>query len=358
MATFGEPAARGHQAPSPIGVLVACGWLPLEQAGDPALRLDATSSSHALARVTAPDGRRVVVKQVPRAAAERGRSLARELFVYRLAHWMPEVAAVVPRPVFLDERRQIVVVESLAEGSVWPDPREIAPASAPEVAVLLGRALARWHRATREVAGWPSPAVGILGMPDALEEAVAGRPDATARLMRSIVGDERLREGLRRASAEYRPACLIHGDLRRENWMLDRRHAPATLRLFDWELSGRGDPTWDVGSVVAEAILDGLRDPSAPARDRAALPREIETPVRSFLRGYAADGGSPFPGGDDPWRRVASCAAARLLHVACEVADCSESLDSGLVPEIVARASALVEDRDGSAELLEAWSCT
>jgi aminoglycoside phosphotransferase (APT) family kinase protein len=45
-------------------------------------------------------------------------------------------------------------------------------------------------------------------------------------------------------------ACVVHGDYRLGNVMLDRR-APRVLALLDWELATLGDPLADLGYLVA-----------------------------------------------------------------------------------------------------------
>ena len=61
-----QPAvpAGWRPAPPPLSVMQACGWLaPGEDTSS--IRIDRTRSSHWVFRLTAPDGRCVVVKQLP-----------------------------------------------------------------------------------------------------------------------------------------------------------------------------------------------------------------------------------------------------------------------------------------------------
>lgn len=329
------PALPGwRRAPSPISVLRACGWLAAADAASPRLRIDATSSSHALFRVTAPDGRCVVVKQLPRESAERARSLRHEIFIYRLAAWMPEIAALVPAPVFLDEARQVVVVQSLSLGERWPDPAALVPIGAPGAASALGAALGRLHRATLDMGMWPSPAAGVLGLSAGLELACQGRAADARELLRRIAADPLLRDLLDQGLAGYQPRCVIHGDLRPENWLRDERLGASAqnrdpLRLFDWEMAGSGDPLWDLGSLVAEAVVDSIRRDAAghgpwPDAGRAA--------ITESLRAYLSHGGLLSLDDAAAWRRLALLGAARLLHVATECAE--QGVDAGLWPVI------------------------
>lgn len=331
--------AGASEPPSLLRVLESCGWWTAAEAGDPRVRIEAATSSHTVFRVTTADGRRVVVKQVPRQALEAGRDLRRELFVYRLANWIGEVAAALPRPLHIDEQHQVLVIESLEDGPSWPGPAEAGSVSGPGVAARLGAVMAGWHRATTETGLWPSPALGVLHLPDALEHAVEGRAQATRLLMASLAGDPELSGALRSARDGWRDRSLIHGDIRRENWIT----APGArgrlrLKVLDWELSGSGDPAWDLGSVVAEFVLDMVRDEAR--EDGGQVPR-----MRAFFRAYQAHGGLLEAGDAREWDHVLLCAVARLLHVACEWAELQTGPDAGPAPLVVARARALLRRR-------------
>jgi hypothetical protein len=323
---------------------VSCGWLSDAAARDPRLRIEVATSSHTVSRVTTPDGRAVVVKQVPRTAVEAGRDLRRELFVYRLANWVDAVAAALPVPVHLDEQHQVLVVESLDDGPSWPGPEEARSISHPGVAEALGAVMAGWHHATTDAGLWPSPAVGILHLPDALEDAVQGRSPSTRLLMEAFAADPELSGALGDVRRGWRDRCLIHGDIRRENWIA----APGTrgrvrLKVLDWELSGSGDPAWDLGSVLAEFVLDTVRDEpgqEAPSWTNRQVPR-----MRAFFRAYHTHEGLIDTLDARDRDHVVLCAVARLLHIACEWAELQTGPDAGPVGVGVARARALLRRR-------------
>ena len=353
----GSPARGSWRAPPPpVRVLVACGWLAEADVGHPGLRIDALSSSHMLFRVTAPDGRSVVVKQVGRQAVENGRDLSRELYVYRLASWMPAFSAVLPKPVLIDEKRQTLVVESLAAGVSWPASEDIISSRTPGVGSKLGQAMAAWHRATEGIALWPSPANGVLGLPDALDEAAAGRPQATQELMRSIAADQELQDMLRKTRSLYRHRCLIHGDIRRENWIADGSGQQLVVKVLDCELSGSGDPAWDLGSMLAETVIDLIRDGASLRPGETGWPALSEPAIREFITVYVSAGGLIDPHEASAWEHVMLCSIARLLHVACEWADLQAEPDNGPLQVIMEQARQLLGRRREATAALGAWS--
>jgi aminoglycoside phosphotransferase (APT) family kinase protein len=310
-----------------------------------------TASSHTVFRITAPDGRAVVVKQVPARAAVTGRSLSRELFVYRLANWIPGVAAALPAALHLDESRQVLVLESLGGDSSWPVVEPAVSIGNRAVAECLGGLMAGWHRATTDTALWPAPASGILHLPDALPDAIRNRPQTTRRLMESIATDAELAGALRAGRERWRDRCLIHGDIRRENWIgAHTGRRGLCLRVIDWELSGSGDPAWDLGSVLAEFVLENIRDPG----DHEAAWRSEDAPhIRAFFRAYRMHRGLLDPGNPAECEQVVLCAVARLVHIACEWADLQSDDDPGPVPAVIDNARLLLRSQPALVALLQ-----
>ena len=319
--------------------LVSCGWLNPEAAAQ--ARVDTTSSSHIVCRVVAPDGRTAIVKQQGRHGARRG--LERELFVYRLAHWLPDVAAAVPHSMLLDEKNQLLAIEPVGDVTTWPPrPTDLSEVSGAATG-RLGALMAGWHRVTQDLALWPSPAVGILHMPDALGEAAADRATATRQLMETIVEDEALSAVLRLTRQRWRDRCLVHGDLRRDNWFASDDGSSVEVKVVDWELAGSGDPAWDLGSVVAEFVLDDVR------REQnvfSPMHKNEDAPLREFFGSYVDSGGLLRPKLRSEREHVIMCAVARLLHVACEWSEMQSTPTEGPAWDVVELARRLLHDAD------------
>ena len=368
-----EPAlaATGwRRAPAPLAVLRVCGWLG---AGDVPVQVLAAQSSHHLHRVRRADGACAVVKQVPEHAARAGRSLKRELFVHRLAGWLPGVARALPKALHLDEHRQVLATESLSSAPAWPADNERGAIDDPVFAAALGRVLAGVHRATRALPMPPTPAVGVLGLPQSLQVASTDRPASTRALMRRIVAEPSLAALLNEGAARYQPGCVVHGDLKTENWLRRGRRSAA---IFDWELAGQGDPAWDLGCLVAEAGLlclrrawsgadkgsglglglglglgsgsgsgYGLGSTAGAAAGHDAAVRLFQAPalpaLHALWRAYAGVvGHGPRAlidlASTEANERVVLYAVARWLHVACEWAD----HEQGTGPDSAASTSA------------------
>ena len=66
---------------------------------------------------------------------------------------------------------------------------------------------------------------------------------------------------LRKLSASWTQYCLIHGDFKFDNIMVCVQWDHGELenvKFVDWELSGWGDPLWDVGTLVGYSIFQWI----------------------------------------------------------------------------------------------------
>jgi hypothetical protein len=344
-AASGATVGDRRRSMTAVDVLVGCGWLSGASAADPRTRVESLSSSHLVTRVVRPDGQAAVVKQRSPAATPAGRRLRQELFVYRLARSMRAIADAVPVPIHIDEGRELVVLQGVPVAA--PAASCVDDGAALERLAVLA---ARWHRDTEDTGLWPSPALGILELPDALEFAAAGRAAATQRLMANITADSQLAGALREARAGWQDRCLIHGDLRRENWIAWTEREQVQVTVVDWELSGSGDPAWDLAAALAEISLRSVRDGRANGSPWSAA--QEDTAWR-FLRAYVRHGGLlTGPETPDEWDHVLLCTIGRVLHVACEWSEMQTTSDEGPAAALLAEARTLYGRR---AALVETW---
>jgi thiamine kinase-like enzyme len=335
-----------------IKLLVACGWLADDEARSDKLRIELLSSSHALYKVITPHGRAVAIKQSQ--ASINGRDLAREFYVYRLSNWIEEIADILPTPIIIDERRQTLVIDFLFNDSLVAN--HGSGLANTQVSQQLGQKMAKWHRATSKVALLPALSIGILHLPDALEIASATRPASTKKLMQMIAVDERLASILREAQSVYEDQCLIHGDIRCENWIFAHTGKQAQLKIIDWEISGAGDPAWDVGSVLAHAVIEAFRCGRLLFHSPNIM-QVLEPLIHNFLRAYTDSDGLADLGNKTVCRHVVLFMVARLLHIACEWADCTSNLsDDTHILDIVGHCHTLIREQYETAETISLWS--
>jgi aminoglycoside phosphotransferase (APT) family kinase protein len=330
-----DRASGWREPPDPRAVLRAIG------VGTPEMIAAATlhdlSRSHALTYAELPDGPAYVVKCLSREAHLAGRSLSAELYTYRLATWQPALVPALATALHLDERRQVLVLDAVPMHHLFSVQGMEPGFPGPGLAAALGRTLAVIHTATAGLPLITIAACGVIHLPDTPpgQRRIGDGSGAAMALMESVVADPLLASALRRVAAALQPTCLIHADLKWDNVAMDPG-PPAQVRLFDWELSGQGDPAWDVGSALADTVSLTIR-----MRGLAALPGDPETWLDPSLRALLGAYAEHTPASDGFAGRVAGCWVARLVHLAIECAAALEDADHQIVRDLVAAAQAL-----------------
>ncbi len=291
------------------------------------------TAAHSVYRVEA-GGTAVIVKLASPESLAQGRGLAAEAFAYRLAGWRPELAAVMPSALLVDEQRHVIVLAAqpqqatarhlLAQGWLPDDDAWRA----------LGGTLARVHRATAGVPMLIPTSAGILELPRTPPEHIW--LDRARGLAMEVASDDVIAPGLTAAREAWEPSCLVHGDVKWDNCLITLQPPdPPTVMLIDWELSGVGDPAWDVAAAMAAGRSMAL------GADGSAEPGHL-----ALMAGYL-DGGGVLDSG-----RLAAYWPSRMVHLAMELAE------AGATPAahaLLEQARALFADPEASTAMIAQW---
>jgi aminoglycoside phosphotransferase (APT) family kinase protein len=251
---------------------------------------------------------------------EHRSTLAHEATVLRLLEAEPDLAPHVPTVVH--EEPGCLVLRTPAGARDLGEDRSRFPVIP---ARSLGRTLARLHRLPANVppSDGPLSALDLVEPPHALVLELSA---AAQDLLRRIQASEELCDRLAKLRDAPSGDAFVHGDLRWDNCLA--LPAPGATRrtrvlLVDWELAGRADPAFDVGSMLAEHLRAWVAsipivDGTDPGRftERARHPVAVMRPaMEAFWTGYRDAHPSP-----PALRRVVELTAARLLQIAIEVA--------------------------------------
>lgn len=184
----------------------------------------------------------------------------------------------------------------------------------PRITTEIGSSLAALHRATynsREyrnmLATSPqgairyrfyNPAQGI----DAIAPDIFGNiPQSALKFYELYQKYDNLESAIADLSYEWKPSCVTHNDLRLENILVRSGTCDVDskiVRFIDWEACSWGDPSYDLGTLVAEYLRIWLAsvviDPSLgweESLDLAMIPLESLYPsllnlVRSYLSAF------------------------------------------------------------------------
>ncbi|HYO14904.1 MAG TPA: phosphotransferase [Thermoanaerobaculia bacterium] len=319
--------------------LLERGLIPPEPWVDGDLRIVEVRRRCRSFKVLAGDLPGCFVKQIPDAEADSQAALAREAACLWLAREDPGLACLAPLlPRFraFDPAHHILVTE-LLHPSASLAARHLRQGDLPPgLAALWGESLGAVHRDTAAAfASRPRSALFPGARPAFLtahrgEAPPAGREWTPAEhVLAAVRGQTGFPAALEALCADWRPACLIHGDLRWDNVLLLETGAGApALKLVDWELADLGDPGWDVGSVLesylsAWALSLPAESGLGPERlvERAGHPLERVLPaVQAFWQAYA-DALEIAPRDRLPaLERSLRFAAARMVQTAYESA--------------------------------------
>lgn len=291
-------------------------------------------SSHDVHRVTTDEGS-VVVKSPSDRAVRRGRTLAPEAYAYRLASWRAGLAEVMPRVHLLDERRQVIVLECVPQADTGGHQLAVGQLPDPASGAALGRCLAAVHRATLGVPIPFATSSGVLDLARAhpgdiqLEAAL----DLAVRVARHPV----MGPPLSRARDLWRSTCLVHGDVKWDNTLIGMDPAGGpVVRLIDWELSGHGDPAWDIAAALAGSSALELESGRSGEDDRGAM-----------VGAYLLAGGPGDPSG------IASHWPARVVHLALE---CAEAGAVDQAESLLDLAESMFADPDTVEGMIRQWA--
>jgi 5-methylthioribose kinase len=217
------------------------------------------------ATLSGPPPRSYVVKQARPALERFPQYQAPTERIVCEARWLEEVRAldvdaVCPRVHRFDEPSRVLVLEDL--GGAERLDHALARGAEVEPALLqVARLLGRVHAATRGraelAARFANGAMQrlhgdhIFALPYQPNDFAL--PPLTARRAAELREDADLRAAAARAYARYLEptGALVHGDVQAGNVLL----APGGAKLLDAEIAHFGDPAFDIGMLLAHALL-------------------------------------------------------------------------------------------------------
>jgi hypothetical protein len=287
-----------------LGYLTRLGVIDADAAAAPGVRVTDLSRSHLVLSVRLADGRRLVVKRARARPGEVEGSLGREVLVYRLADGNRALSDAMPAPLWLDPTGRVLVAEAADPGTtLYADAvgrGSLSVGHAPD----LGRMVGAWHRATKSpLAGLPTEIPWVLG----ILTAGSWRPPETDLVLVHGQVRRELRTAFAELTAALAPSCLVHGDLKWDNCLIDVKSG---IRVVDWERAAHGDPAWDVAGI--------LQDYVAVPRALGLSPPDRDESISAFITAYL-----DFVEPTERQRfaeRAARLAGARLIQTALEYA--------------------------------------
>ena len=260
-------------------------------------------------RVMRNQGDGLFVKQIPSLVPETVMSLRREAACYRLTATIASLSALrryAPQLVDYNPVKHVIVTK-LIEGARSLMDYHLALRHYPaQLGGLLGRALGELHidaaaasHAISATGQFTGIAPWVLSIARDAESVMPSMSTGSRALVAVIRQTPGLSQALLDLHAGWRPICLIHGDVKWDNFMLigepdAEPSAPgAALRVVDWELADLGEPAWDVGCALAAWLQHGLLTITAttPGNVTGDTVRATWPAIAAFWAGYVEAAG-------------------------------------------------------------------
>ena len=252
--------------------------------------------------------------------------LRHEWKVYELVRQFPELTplhSLISEAIHFDEDCAILVFRYLSEYVDLGEFYEQHHCFSPAIASTLGKTLAHFHRATLDRQDYRTFLEGHAvvkddHVPDFDRDFRELTPEKLQHLStdglnfyRFYQRDRALQKAIANLGDIYEPCCLIHDDLKFDNILLHQDwhtlltstsatdptiEAATPLRIIDWERWSWGDPTHDVGNIVAQFLKLWLKSLTVNrnidiqlALQLAATPLEqIQPSLIAFIQAYIA----------------------------------------------------------------------
>ncbi|MDQ0454752.1 phosphotransferase family protein [Rhizobium paknamense] len=324
-------------------------------------------------KVSRRDGTGLFVKQVPMLVPETTQSLQREAALYSVVEGNPGfagLAALLPRLRHYDRERHLLAVDLVpASQSLTFFAMQLTekPEALEALAAELGALLSVAHRQSPEALAelgklgvFPGKPHWILSFHDSGDAIMPGMSQGARGVMTAVRQMPGLAASITALRAEWVPSCLIHGDLKTENFLVSQPDGPsgaANIQLIDWELADLGDPAWDAGCVLAsfvQPLVIGIYSNPAQTTPSPAGPTDVLRAQRccqAFWKAYAA----PFAATSQQLalagERCVRFAALRLVLTAYEMSQASPEMPSAALVALQAAASIFADPRAAARQL-------
>lgn len=282
------------------------------------------------------------VKQVPGVFTETVSSVYREALCYDLAETDPAFASLRPFVAKLydyDPRIHAIISELIPECENLNQLHVQLAYFPPNIGTALGRALGTIHGAAGQMLAnvdnlkaFPRMQPWVLTIAQNAESVFSNMSEGMRQLVGLIRQNMVLVTGLQGLSAGWRYEAFIHGDIKWDNFLLNKSRVESDiepeLRIIDWELSDVGDPGWDIGCAFGAYLQHWLVSLMADTSQQDTTTLILNAPhkldslwpaIHSLWKAYTEARGLNENEASLELYRVAAFTAGRLVLTAFEI---------------------------------------
>jgi thiamine kinase-like enzyme len=283
---------------------------------------------------------------------EGAATVANEAAAYQLFYRNPECAGLKPflprfHGYYADER--VLVLELLRGAEDLRQYHLRGSRFSTAIAARLGHALASLHRMSQPVGmlrngeiRFPSPLPWVLTVHQPNQQIFRDISSANLQVLKIVQKFPEFSTLLDSLRQEWSAETLIHFDIKWDNWLVfsEPNKRAKNLRIVDWELTGFGDPCWDVASIFNDYLSFWLLSIPVTTGDvppehfpqLARYPLERMHPaMRAFWASYLSHSELDETTAEARLFRSTKLAGARLLQTAFEQMQMSVQITGTIV---------------------------
>jgi len=310
------------------------------------------------------------VKQIQTWDPQSTSGLQREALCYWMAakdRGFAPLGDIMPKYRHYDPARSILVTELCKDGESLAEHHQRTGKFPPQVAAKLGAALGRYHKCgAAEIlkspyrGAFPKAVPWILSLHNQTSGIFANVSAGNGQMIGILKRYPEFQKQFDALRECWKSECLIHGDMKWDNCLLDPQSPGEGLWVVDWELADVGDPGWDIGAVFQAYLsywigsLPMVEGGSVQKMiDNAPFPLESTHPaLRSFVAAYQQTRQLRAPDWPELLERSSKFAAARMVQTVYEYMHQSEQLTGTALCLLQTSYNMLCRTKEAQHELL------
>lgn len=243
---------------------------------------------------------------------DRNTTIANEAIVYNFLHRNLTAKGgledLIPRFYKYDSKKNILVIELVKDGKNLQEHYVRTGRFSFKHAEIIGTILGTLHNLTKiknnkdykHIFKYQTQPKFLFYLRNPNIQIFQHSSNASLQLIKIIQQNKELRCYLDEFSNMWMQECLIHSDVKLENFVISSgksyKKKNSSIKLVDWELASIGDPAWDVGSVFSSYLALWLfsipisdETPPHEFTDLAKFPIEkIQPAIQSFWSMYVS----------------------------------------------------------------------
>lgn len=164
-------------------------------------------------------------------------------------------------------------------------------------------------------------------------DGVRNQPETTnasKQLESLILSDENYCEAIKQNGQKWEPNCLIHGDIKWSNILIENVEKGKKIKIVDWETADFGDPCWDIAGVLQNYLSNWAfaAQQNEAKRKKAFDKTHMQLAIQAFWNSYCEEKNTTIREQKIMLSKSFQFAALRLLQTCIEASSYQQNLEA------------------------------